>query len=447
MQTKQSPMSWLASQPPATWQRFLANWSRQQKQMLAYKWRGWRARPNQLAPEGNWRVWLILAGRGFGKTRSGAEWVREQVERRRCGRIALVAETAADARNVMVEGESGILAISRPDCRPIYEPSKRRLQWPNGAVATTYAGDEPDQLRGPQHDAAWADEPAKWKYPTLAWDNMELGLRLGPDPRIVATTTPRPIQLLRDLIRDPMTVVTRGSTYDNLPNLAPGFIDRVLKKYEGTRLGNQELHAELLEDVPGALWTRKIIEASRVPAFPSELCRIVVAVDPAVSSGEESNETGIIIAGLGANGHGYVLKDLSGRFSPDGWARLAVRGYHDHRADRIVGEVNNGGDLIENVLRTVDPRVSYRSVHASRGKYVRAEPIAALYEQGRIHHAIHCPSGHQAAVNYTVGRFSSGVAVGTIIAGRRRVGPGNFTPEPLTEPCMTVSSHTARAIP
>jgi phage terminase large subunit-like protein len=183
-----------------------------------------------------------------------------------------------------------------------------------------------------------------------------------------------------------MTVVTRGSTYDNLPNLAPGFIDRVLKKYEGTRLGRQELHAELLEDVPGALWTRKLIEASRVSAVPCELCRIVVAVDPAVSNGEEANETGIIIAGLGVDGHGYVLKDLSGRFSPDGWARLAVRGYHDHRADRIVGEVNNGGDLIENVLRTVDPRVSYRSVHASRGKYVRAEPIAALYEQGRIHH-------------------------------------------------------------
>jgi phage terminase large subunit-like protein len=354
--------------------------------MLRYKWRGWRARPNQLAPEGNWRVWLILAGRGFGKTRSGAEWVREQVERQRCGRIALVAETAADARNVMVEGESGILAISRPDCRPVYEPSKRRLQWPNGAVATTYAGDEPDQLRGPQHDAAWADEPAKWKYPTLAWDNMELGLRLGPDPRIVATTTPRPIPLLRELIRDPMTVVTRGSTYDNLPNLAPGFIDRVLKKYEGTRLGRQELHAELLEDVPGALWTRKLIEASRVPVFPSELRRVVVAVDPAVSSGEESNETGIIVAGVAANGHGYVLEDLSGRLSPDGWARQAVRAYHYYRADRIVGEVNNGGDLIENVLRTVDPQVSYRSVHASRGKYLRAEPIAALYEQGRIHH-------------------------------------------------------------
>src|SRR5712692_308278 len=279
-----------------------------------------------------------------------------------------------------------VLAISRPDCRPIYEPSKRRLQWPNGAVATTYAGDEPDQLRGPQHDAAWADEPAKWKYPTLAWDNMELGLRLGPDPRIVATTTPRPIQLLRDLIRDPMTVVTRGSTYDNLPNLAPGFIDRVLKKYEGTRLGRQELHAELLEDVPGALWTRKLIEASRVSAVPCELCRIVVAVDPAVSSGEQSNETGIIIAGLGANGHGYVLQDQSGRLSPDSWAQRAVRGYHQYQADRIVGEANNGGDLIENVLRTVDPRVSYRSVHASRGKYVRAEPIAALYEQGRIHH-------------------------------------------------------------
>ena len=206
--------------------------------MLPYQWRGWLARPNQLAPEGEWRAWLILAGRGFGKTRSGAEWIREQVERGRAGRIALVAETSADARQVMIEGESGILSIGPPDRRPIYEPSKRQLRWPNGAVATTYSGDEPDQLRGPQHDAAWADEPAKWTHPIEAWDNLELGLRLGSNPRIVATTTPRPIPLLRTLIRDPMTVVTRGSTYENIGNLPKSYIDRIRNKYEGTRLGS-----------------------------------------------------------------------------------------------------------------------------------------------------------------------------------------------------------------
>jgi phage terminase large subunit-like protein len=331
-------------------------------------------------------VWLILAGRGFGKTRSGAEWVREQVESGRARRIALVAETAAEARHVMVEGESGILAISPPHCRPIYEPSKRQLRWPNGAVATTYSGDEPDQLRGPQHDAAWADEPAKWKYPAAAWDNLEFGLRLGPSPRVVGTTTPRPIPLLRQLLRDPMTVVTRGSTYDNIPNLPSTFIARMRNKYDGTRLGRQELHAEMLEDVPGALWTRQLIEANRLSEVPCDVQRIVVAIDPAVASGEGANETGIIVAGLGVDGQGYVKEDMSGRMSPGRWAQMAVHAYHHYGADRIVGEVNNGGDLIGNVLCTVDGNVAYRAVHASRGKVVRAEPIAALYEQGRIHH-------------------------------------------------------------
>ena len=257
MLTNESPMSWLASQPPAMWREFLARLSPPEKAKLPHQWRGWRARPNQLAPEGDWRVWLILAGRGFGKTRAGAEWVREQVEGNRVGRIALVGETLADVRDVMIEGESGLLAISPPHAMPLYEPSKRRLSWPNGAVAMAYSGDEPDQLRGPQHDAAWADEPAKWKYPIEAWDNLEFGLRLGRAPRVVATTTPRPIKLLRDLLADPMTVVTRGSTYENQPNLAPSFLDRMVRKYEGTRLGRQQLHAEVLDDVPGALWQRR----------------------------------------------------------------------------------------------------------------------------------------------------------------------------------------------
>jgi len=381
-------MDWLASQPLEEQQKFLKSLPRRSLKRLLHQWRGWQARPSQLAPDGNWRVWLILAGRGFGKTRSGAEWVREQAESGRARRIALVAENAAEARQVMVEGESGILAISPPHSRPIYEPSKRQLRWANGAVATTYSGDEPDQLRGPQHDAAWADEPAKWKYAIEAWDNLELGVRSGSNPRIVATTTPRPIPLLRQLLRDPMTVVTQGSTYDNLVNLAPSFIQRVRSKYEGTRLGRQELYAEILDDSPGALWTRELIEKSRTDTHP-ELVLIILAVDPAVTANEDSDDTGIVVIGLGVDGHGYVLRDLSCHLlatGADGWAARAVNAYHFYKANYIIGEVNNGGDLVEGIIRHIDPRVVYRGVRASRGKFVRAEPVAQLYEQGRMHH-------------------------------------------------------------
>ena len=384
--TKESPQSLIASLPPEQRQAFVAGLTPEMKRILLHKWRGWYARPDQLPPSGAWRVWLLVAGRGYGKTRSGAEWVRAQVERKIARRIALVAETATDARQVMVEGESGILAISPPSFRPIYEPSKRQLRWPNGAIATLYSADQPDQLRGPQHDAAWADEPAKWRYPEKTWDNLEFGLRLGADPRVVATTTPRPIPWLRKLMADPLTAVTRGSTYDNLQHLPSSYIRRVIQKYDGTRLGRQELMAEMLEDVPGALWTHQGIEAHRVCAPPCEMVRIVVAIDPAVSCSEDSDETGILIIGLGTDGHGYVLKDLSGRMLPLQWAQQAIDGYRHFRADLIVGEVNNGGDLVENVLRTVDPHVSFRAVHASRGKFVRAEPIASMYEQGFIHH-------------------------------------------------------------
>lgn len=362
----------------------LARLTDEEAHQLLYDWAIW-ARPNQLPPEGDWRTWLILAGRGFGKTRTGAEYVRMMVEAGRVGRIALVGQTAADVRDTMIEGESGIMAISPPWFEPKYEPSKRRLTWPNGARATAYSADEPRQLRGPQHELAWADELASWTT-AEAWDQLMFGLRLGDDPRAVVTTTPRPTSVIRDLVKDPTTHVTRGSTYDNLANLAPAFIDKIITKYEGTRLGRQELYAEILDDVPGALWNRAMLAEARAQGEPPELVRIVVAIDPAVTSTSESDETGIIVAGLDASGAYHVLADRSCRMSPDGWARRAITALDEYRADRIVAEVNNGGDLVEATIRTVRRNVPYKKVHASRGKRVRAEPIAALYEQGRVTH-------------------------------------------------------------
>jgi phage terminase large subunit-like protein len=364
---------------------------------LKFNWRSW-ARPEQLAPgstgsgnggDGDWRTWLILAGRGFGKTRTGAEWVREEIESGRRSRIALVAPTAADARDVMVEGESGLLAISPPWFRPNYEPSKRRITWPNGAIATVFTADEPERLRGPQHDGAWCDELAAWRYPD-AWDMLQFGLRLGGDPRCVVTTTPKPVKLVRELLKSATTAVTRGSTYDNADNLAQAFLDAVKAKYEGTRLGRQELYAEVLDDVPGALWQRSRLDELRVKTRP-DMARIVVAVDPSGGHTENSDEQGIVVAGLGVDGHGYILADRSCRMSPDGWGRRAVDAFREFEADRIVYEKNYGGEMAEHVLATSAKALGLRyvplqEVHASRGKVVRAEPVAALYEQGRVHH-------------------------------------------------------------
>ncbi len=361
----------------------LSDLSDEEAEELLYDWSAW-ARPSQLAPAGDWLVWLVLAGRGFGKTRVGAEWVRGDPMPAAGERIALVGRTAADVRDVMVEGESGILATCPPRYRPLYEPSKRRLTWPNGALATTFSADEPDLLRGPQHTRAWTDEIASWNYPE-AWDMLMFGLRLGAHPQVCVTTTPRPTPLIRGMLSSPNTAVTRGSTYENRANLAPSFFKHVITKYEGTRLGRQELNAEVLDDTPGALWTRERIEGSRVRAAP-DLARIVVAIDPAVTSAEGSDETGIICAGIGVNGHGYVLEDASMRGTPSAWAQAAVALYHSRRADRIVAEVNNGGEMVELTIRTVDMQASYTAVHASRGKRTRAEPISALYEQGRVHH-------------------------------------------------------------
>ena len=351
---------------------------------LLYDWDIW-ARDKQREPAGNWRVWLILAGRGNGKTRTGAEWTKKQVESGKCGRVALVGRTAADVRDVMVEGESGILSVSHPKRRPKYEPSKRRLTWPNGAIATTYSADEPDTLRGPQHDGFWADEPAAWKY-TDTWDQLMFGLRLGPNPRGVATTTPRPTKLIKMLVASPTTHVTRGNTYENRKNLAPAFLEQIIRKYEGTRLGRQELNAEILDDVEGALWQRdSMIEAYRVTKHPP-LIRIGVAIDPATTSEEGSAETGIIVGGIAENGHGYILDDCSVHTSPKEWAQAAITAFHMHQADRVIAEVNQGGDMVSTIIRMIDNTVPYHAVRATRGKLTRAEPVSSLYERGLVHH-------------------------------------------------------------
>lgn len=373
----------------------LSKLSTEAQAALRWNWDFW-ARPNQKIPDGDWTTWLILAGRGFGKTRCGAETIRNWVcgstplAAGKCSRIALVAETGADARDVMVLGESGLLEVHPRDFRPEYHPSKRSVVWPNGATAWLYNAVEPDQLRGPQHDAAWCDELAKWRYVQATWDQLQFGLRLGEHPRQIVTTTPRPIPVIRKLMVDKDTVVTRGSTFDNAPNLAAPFLKQIEERYGGTRLGRQELEGEILEDVPGALWSRSQLDLYRLKEPPKELDRIIVAVDPAASSEEGSDETGIIAVGIARDNdgyaRGYVLADRTLRGTPEEWARAAVRLYREFSADKIVAEKNNGGEMVSSVLRSVDRSVPVTLVHASRGKHVRAEPISALYEQGRIHH-------------------------------------------------------------
>jgi len=363
----------------------LASLSKTERAQLAYTWEFY-ARADQLAPVGDWTYWLILAGRGFGKTRTCAEQVRAWIKDGR-RYVNLIGATADDARDVMVQGESGILACCPKWERPEYKPSQRKLIWPNGVESLIFTADEPDRLRGKQHDALYCDEIAAWRYPE-AWDQAKLGLRLGTHPRAVIATTPRPTKLIRDLIADPATHVTRGKTYDNRANLAPSFFDAVLKRYEGTRLGRQEIDGEVLDDNPGALWKRDDIDRARVLRAP-DLQRIVVAIDPAATSSEGADDTGIVAAGVAmVDGvqHGYILHDLTCHETPMGWAKRSVAAYADLKADRIIGEANNGGDMIEDLIRTVDPSVSYRKVTATRGKQVRAEPVASLYEQGRIHH-------------------------------------------------------------
>jgi phage terminase large subunit-like protein len=348
-----------------------------------------QARPNQLPPPGAWGIWLILAGRGFGKTRTGAEWVKGLVETGTAGRIALVAPTAGDCRDIMLEGTSGILSISSDWCRPVYEPSKRRLTWPNGATASLFSAEESDRLRGPNHDAAWGDELASWADPQSVWDMLQFTMRIGKHPRTVITTTPRPIAIIKNLVKreGQDVVITRGSTYENADNLSEPFLAAMKARYEGTRLGRQELFADVLTDVPGALWSLAWIDDTRVKSPPWDgLARIVIAIDPAVTSGEDADETGIVVAGIDHAGHGYILEDASARYQPHEWAAKAISLYRKYSADRIIAERNNGGDMVEATIRSIDPNVAFKAVYASRGKTTRAEPISALYEQGKVHH-------------------------------------------------------------
>lgn len=368
--------------------------SDRERLVLLHWWR-FLARREQLPPSGDWRTWLILAGRGFGKTRAGAEWVRAQV-RQGARRVALIAPTMADARDIMVGGESGLLRVcwkgdltdaGHPLGRPVFQSSRRRLVWRNGATAMLFSAEDPESLRGPQHDALWADELCAWRYPRATWDMATFGLRLGRDPRACVTTTPKPLALLRALASDPTTVMTRGATFDNAANLAPGFLDAVRARFGGTTFGRQELMGELLTEREGAMWSHTMFDRLR-RATPRDLKRIVVAVDPPASAKATSDACGIVAAGLVEDGTVQVIADASmDAARPDAWAARAVALYETLGADLIVAEVNQGGDMVEAVIRQVDPRVALKKVHARRGKWLRAEPVAALYAQNRVWHA------------------------------------------------------------
>lgn len=397
--------------------------TKRQKVDVSYDWNIW-ARDNQLEPDPllpnglYWVTWLILAGRGYGKTRTGAETVNKWAMSGNYGRIAIVATDAADGRDVMVEGDSGIINCANPYFRPTYEPSKRRLTWPNGAQGFIYSAEDPDSLRGPQFHAAWCDEICKWAYAIETWDNLQFGLRLGDNPKQIVTTTPRPIKLLKDLIVRDDTFITKGSTYENLENLAPAFRAQVVSRYEGTRIGRQELEAELLEDIPGALWQRSLIDECRAvrkedgtihyKGAEVQMAEIVVAVDPSTGKNDDedekaNDECGIIAVGKGRDGRGYVLGDYSAYGSPDEWGKAAVLAFDATEANWMVYESNQGGEMVASVLRACakalhdegkrdTTHLPLRKVTASRGKVTRAEPISALYEQKRISHVGSLPT-------------------------------------------------------
>ncbi|QDP56989.1 MAG: putative terminase [Prokaryotic dsDNA virus sp.] len=384
-----SPASYLALLDEQEKEKWLSSLSPEQKAKLRWDWDFW-ARPNQLPPEGDWNTWVVLAGRGFGKTRMGSEWVRRLAHENPGCRIALVAETAADARDVMIKGDSGLLNVDPTLDDDCWSPTNRCLSWPNGSKAYTYNGTTPDQLRGPQHHFGWVDELAKFEYMQDAWDQLQFGLRLGEHPQVLVTTTPRPLPLIKKLVADPDSVVTRGSTLDNKDNLAKNTVKQLYDRYSNTRLGRQELEGEILGDIPGALWARSNIDESRVKSPPEDLERVLVAVDPATSSEERSDENGIVVVGLARDedgyARGYVLEDASLKGTPEDWAKTAVKMYRKWQADKIVAEKNQGGEMVSSVIKAQDRSVPVKLVHASRGKVIRAEPISALYEQQRVHH-------------------------------------------------------------
>ncbi len=407
--------------------RLFAKWSKKRKYeyikkapkewvlRLKYEWKAW-ARDSQLPPEGQWSTWCILSGRGWGKTRTGAEWVIEKAYQYPGCHIALVGRTVADVRDVMIKGRSGILAISPPWFKPEYKPSLRLLVWPNGSYATTYSADEPDQLRGPQHSFAWLDERASWQYDET-WDNLILGLRISPVPGVipqcVVTTTPRNTKAMKALVADPTTVVTRRSTLENKENLSPRFIVEINRRYAGTRLGDQEIEGHIIDDIDGALWKRQWIDDNRVTKHP-ELKRIVVAVDPPASSDATSGnpaEAGIVVAGLGVDGHGYMLGDYSLVGTPDEWATAALTAYALFEADAIIGEVNNGGEMVGAIIYNIAKQkgmghVPYKAVRATRGKQLRAEPISSLYQRALIHHCGVFPDTEYQMCNWVPGEKS-----------------------------------------
>jgi phage terminase large subunit-like protein len=357
------------------------------RERITTEWPHLAARPDQAEPDGDWLTWLVLGGRGAGKTRTGAEWVRDIALDRQAplaGPIALVGETYADPREVMIEGVSGLMSVHASFERPSWQPSRRRLVWNTGVVAQTFSSEDPEALRGPQFAAAWGDEAGKWRNAETTWDMLQFGLRLGARPRQVVTTTPRPVPLIRRLIASDDTVVTRATTRDNLKHLSPAFLTRVVGRYAGTRLGRQELEGELIEDREDALWQRSDIERRRVDVSPA-LRRIVVAVDPPAS--KRSGICGIVAAGLDADGTAYVVADWTlAEVKPHQWAAAALSLYRQLGADALVAEVNQGGDMVAAVMHEVDAGVPVKPVRATRGKWLRAEPAAALYAQGRVRH-------------------------------------------------------------
>lgn len=396
----------LALLPDKERRRLLSKYDDEELVELMYDWHTW-AREKQLPPPGGWNHWGIMWGRGTGKTRSAAEFFRAEIETGKHTDTAMVGRSAGDVRKVMVQGPSGILSVCHPDFMPDYQPSLKRLVWPNGCITLLFNATEPEELRGPEHSLYWADEVGAWKRAVDTWDNLMFGFRRGAHPRGVFTTTPRPTTLIKDLAasnRADVAWAPGASTYENASNLATTFLTTILRKYEGTRLARQEIMGELLLDMPGALWTHNMIQRTRVPYVPNDptdekrkadlieqMGRIVIAIDPAVTTGEDSAETGIICVGRDKQPvpHFYVFDDRSGRWAATQWAKKALRLFRERGADRIVAEVNNGGDLVEATIRQYSragQNAPYKAVHASRGKYVRGEPVAALYDQKRVHH-------------------------------------------------------------